>query len=522
MLALQDPIAARPDTLHLHHDALRYDIQLAVSDTGNHFVAEVTTTWRLTSTEPVVVALDTVYRVVRVLVDGKENTRLYRTEFGKENGLVIIPHDKKAGDTVQTRIRYHGWPKDGLVIRRQGDAITVFADNWPDRAHNWFPGQDHPSDKATVAFHIEAPPGHRVIANGRLLRVDSLPGGKTQWHYELDRPVSTYHMVIGIAKFAVTPLGQGGCAVQCIPVSVWALPADSAKAQIPFRRAVEIVDWLQSMVGPFPYPSLAHVESSTIFGGMENATAIFYDERAMGQGTMSEATVAHETAHQWFGDAVTEADWHHLWLSEGFATYLSAEWQGHADGDSARRAAFAGMRESVIKSPVTERPIIDPAATDLMKLLNSNNYPKGALVLRALQGVVGDSAFWTGLRSYQRRFRDGVALSSDFAAVMREASGKDLTTFFREQLTQPGYPKLEVKSNYNVSRKELTLTVTETQAEGWGTYTLPQLAFSLDGVVRRADVAGRSTTIVFKDVPRAPREVQVDPDHWWLLEASVR
>ena len=119
MLALQDPIAARPDTLHLHHDALRYDIQLAVSDTGNHFVAEVTTTWRLTSSEPVVVALDTVYRVVRVLVDGKENTRLHRTEFGKEDGLVIIPHDKKEGDTVQTRIRYHGWPRDGLVIRRQ-------------------------------------------------------------------------------------------------------------------------------------------------------------------------------------------------------------------------------------------------------------------------------------------------------------------------------------------------------------------------------------------------------------------
>jgi aminopeptidase N len=329
-------------------------------------------------------------------------------------------------------------------------------------------------------------------------------------------------MVIGIAKFAVTLLGNAGCAVRCIPVSVWALPADSAKAQIPFRRAVEIVDWLQSKLGAFPYPSLAHVESSTIFGGMENATAIFYDERAMGQGTMSEATVAHETAHQWFGDAVTEADWHHLWLSEGFATYLSAEWVRHADGDSAGRAAFASFRETVTKAPVTERPIIDPAATDLMKLLNSNNYQKGALVLRALQGVVGDSAFWRGLRGYQAGFRDGTALSSDFAGVMVDAAGRDLTWFFREWLTQPGYPKLEVKSNYNASRKELTLTVTQTQPEGWGTYTLPQLTFSLDGTVRRGDAAGRTTTIVLKDVPRAPQQLQVDPDHWWLLEAAVR
>ena len=522
MLALQDPLAARPDALHPRHHALHYDITIAVSDTGNHFAGEVTTSWQLASSDPVVVELDTVYRVVRALIDGRENSRLRRTEFAVDGGLVIIPHGKHAGDTLQTRIRYHGYPREGLVIRRQGGAITVFADNWPDRAHKWFPSQDLPADKATVTLHIEAPPGHRVIANGTLLRVDSLPGGRTQWHYQLDRPVSTYNMVLGIAKFAVTSLPSGGCALRCIPLSVWALAADSANAQIPFRRAGDMIDWFQQQLGPFPYPSLAHVESSTIFGGMENATAIFYDQRAMGRGRMSEETVAHETAHQWFGDAVTESDWHHLWLSEGFATFLAAEWRGHADGDSAREGSFARMRSTVMASPVTERPIIDPAATDLMGLLNSNNYPKGALVLRALQGMIGDSAFWRGLRTYQARFRDGNALSSDFASVMSESAGRDLNGFFREWLTQPGYPRLEVTRAYDRRARRLTLTVRQTQAEGWGTWTLPQLAFALDGDIRHADVAGRSTTLVFENVAKEPVTITVDPMNQWLLAATVR
>lgn len=522
MLALQDPLAARPDTLHPTHDALRYDILIAVSDTGAHFAGEVTTTWRLTSADPVLVQLDTVYRVVRVLIDGKENTRLHRTMFGVGNGQVVIPHDKQAGDSIQTRIRYHGYPRDGLVIRRNGDDITVFADNWPDRAHRWFPAQDHPSDKATVAFHVEAPPGHQVIANGTLLRIDTLPGGKTQWHYQLDRPVSTYNMVFGIARFAVTDLPPAGCAIRCVPLSVWALAADSAAAQIPFRRAGAMIDWFQQQLGPFPYPRLAHVESSTIFGGMENATAIFYDQRAMGSGRLSEETVAHETAHQWFGDAVTEADWHHLWLSEGFATFLAAEWVGRTIGDSARRASYAGMRKAVVESRTTERPILDTAATDLMGLLNTNNYPKGALVLHALHGVIGDSAMWRGLRMYQARFRDGVALSSDFAAVMSEAAGRDLGGFFREWLTQPGYPQLEVTRGYDRRARRLTLVVRQVQPESWGTWTVPQLAFGLDGEIRRADVAGRSTTVVFEDVRRDPASVTIDPGAQWLLTASVR
>src|SRR5262249_7326400 len=152
--------------------------------------------------------------------------------------------------------------------------------------------------------------------------------------------------------------------------------------------------------------------TSTIFGGMENSTVIFYDENAYRRRSMDDGTVAHETAHQWFGDAATEADWHHLWLSEGFATYFGALWRGFADGDPAFQATMAANKQAVIRSKVSDRPIIDGQATDLLGLLNDNNYPKGAWVLHSLRGLMGDSAFFRGLRAYYRGHEHKNALSS--------------------------------------------------------------------------------------------------------------
>ena len=116
LAALQSPLAATPDTGRRVHDALHYDIGIAVSDTGGHIVGEVETTWRLGSSDPVVVPLDSAMRVVRVLVDGKENTRMFRTQYGRNEAIIYIPHEKASGDTLRTRIRYHGTPRDGLVM----------------------------------------------------------------------------------------------------------------------------------------------------------------------------------------------------------------------------------------------------------------------------------------------------------------------------------------------------------------------------------------------------------------------
>ncbi len=518
LLALQDPLAVRADTVRPVHDALHYELSISVPDTGTRIRGEAEVTWRITSTAPIRLALDSVFTVSRAAWSGER--RMLRREWIRRGDLIEIPQRRRVGDTVVTRLEYAGSPRDGLVIHADvhGDR-TAFADNWPDRAHRWFPAQDHPSDKATVSFNVEVPRGWRAIAVGALERVDTLPGERTLWHYRMAEPVPVYTMVFGAGVLSVTRLADATCP-HCAPSSVWAYPEDSVFAVTgPFRRAPEIVRYFARLVGPFPYAGLAHVESSTLFGGMENASAIFYNEKAYADRTMDEQTVAHETAHQWFGDAVTESDWHHLWLSEGFATYFAALWAGHVGGDTALERVMQGGAASVFTSPVTDRPILDSAADNLMGLLNSNNYPKGAWVLHQLRGLIGDSAFFRGIATYYTRYRNGNALSSDFAAAMEAGSGQDLHWYFMQALTQPGYPVLEVRWSY--AEHHLSVAVRQVQKAAWGTYRIPGLELRAGERIYRLDLTGPDASADFDDVPAEPAALEVDPHGHWLLQATV-
>jgi aminopeptidase N len=515
------PLAVRADTARPLHDALHYDVTLVLGDSGRNVLGQVETTWLLRSARPIEVSLDSALRVIRVLVNAREGTRLSRTVWGREGSLMGIPHEGKAGDTLITRIRYRGEVRDGLIFRGSKEAgLSIFADNWPDRAHGWLPVDDHPSDKASVDFHVQVPVGYQVIANGVLQKVDTLPYGHAVWHYRLSQPIPVYTMVIGVARFAVTRLPDAACAVRCVPQSVWTFPADSAFAiGGPFRRVGEIVDFYSRLIGPFPYPDLAHVEAHTVFGGMENATAIFYNDSLYAARAMREDLVAHETAHQWFGDAVTGDDWHHVWLSEGFATYLAAMWDEHASGPAAFAATMRRAAGAYFAAPESDRPVLDTAQRDLLSLLNRNSYQKGAWILHQLRGMIGDSAFVAGLRSYYRTYRDNTALSADFARSMSEAAGRDLEWYFRQWLTQPGYPVLAVTWRHSGSR--LTLDIRQTQTPAWGTYRLPGLELAIDGRVVKVDVEGKETRKVVEGIRERPRTVEVDPKGWWLAKQSV-
>jgi aminopeptidase N len=327
-------------------------------------------------------------------------------------------------------------------------------------------------------------------------------------------------MVFAVGRFVVTHLPDAACEVRCVPQSLWTAPEDSGFAAAgPFRRVGEIVDFYSRLVGPFPYPDLAHVEALTPFGGMENATAIFYNDSLYRAQALPERTVAHEVAHQWFGDAVTEDDWHHLWLSEGFAEYLSAMWAEHTGGAAALAAEMRQKADRYLASPMVERPVIDPAVRQLDSLLNANNYQKGAWVLHQLRGLIGDSAFVAGLRAYYRGYKDSTAVSADFARAMGVAAGSDLDWYFRQALTQPGYPVLDVRWRHGGGK--LTLEIRQTQKAEWGTYRLPGLELAIDGKVVRVDVAGRDTRVVLDGFRAAPRSVIVDPAGWWLLRSTV-
>jgi len=439
--------------------------------------------------------------------------------------LRIMP----SGAVTAVEIYYHGTPQDGLIIRPNARGKrSVFADNWPERGRFWLPIVDHPSDKATVQFSVTVPTGWQVVGNGSGSKRQIDPQGSVTWNWDERHPIPTYTMVIGAGQFTISHHRPVINARDTIPIDVWAYPEDSTYADsVPFKNATEIVETLQRIVGPFPYEKLAHVESSTRFGGMENSSAIFYAEKPYVERRMREGVVRHETAHQWFGDAVTERDWHHLWLSEGFASYFDLVAGAALHGDSVLTAGMRAYAESYMRSDVVARPIIDTAEHDPLKLLNANNYQKGAWVLHMLRGLVGDSAFFPGIREYYRRYRDSTALSEDFQRMMEDAGGHQLDWFFQQWLRQPGYPRLDVVWRHDSVAHQVRLDVSQAQSATWGAFRLPRLTVEVRdaagaAVSRTVSVEGRRSVAIV-DVPPSltPADVRIDPDGKLLLQATV-
>jgi len=423
-------------------------------------------------------------------------------------------------------VSYHGVPKDGLITSiNAGGRRSVFADNWPERARYWLPVVDQPRDKARVIFVVTAPPSWHVVANGRRVPRDS----SNTWMWRQGSPIPTYTMVIGAGEFTVSNHRSATSGRYTVPIQVWTYPEDSAYADsVPFRRATEIVEVMARLVGPYPYANLKHVQSSTRFGAMENSSAIFYAEKPYVERRMGEGVVRHETAHQWFGDAVTPRDWPHLWLSEGFATYFDGVIGAALDGDTVLTNGMRANAETYFKSDVTDRPIVDSAsAADPMKLLNANSYPKGAWVLHMLRGLIGDRPFFEGLRTYYRTYRDSTATSEDFQRVVEDAAGTELSWFFRQWLYQPGYPQLDVSWQYDAGAGRVLVGITQRQKQEWGLFRLPVLTLEFrgpGGAIVRRDVAVASRgreTFARLDLPFAPAEVRVDPDGKLLLRVTA-
>ena len=240
---------------------------------------------------------------------------------------------------------------------------------------------------------------------------------------------------------------------------------------------------------------------------------------------MREGVVRHETSHQWFGDAVTEREWAHLWLSEGFASYFDLVIGAALHGDSVLATGLARDARDYFASKVVNRPLVDTAEHDPNNLLNENSYQKGAWVLHMLRGSVGDSAFFRGIRYYYRVYRDSTAVSSDFQHVMERAAGRSLDAFFRQWLWQPGYPRLDVRWRFEAADHRVRLEINQTQPEAWGAFRIPRLvvaAVSAAGAeTRRVYALDGRTTIAYLELDSAPSSIRIDPDGLLLVQSTV-
>jgi aminopeptidase N len=402
-------------------------------------------------------------------------------------------------------------------VSAHGDPI-LFADNWPENARRWIPSIDHPSDKATVDFAVTAEDRYEVVAPGRLVETRSLHDGRRTTRWSERVPIPTYCMVIGLAEFQVTHLG----AADGIPISAWVFPEDAPLAARKLARSALVLERFSDLVAPFPFEKLAHVQSSTAWGATEYASAVFYSENHFRGEDASDGVVAHELAHQWWGDSVTPADWDHVWLSEGFATYFHGLFVEGLGGPPALREFMARAASTVREASVTKPgAVVDPAVVEPAAKLSAFAYQKGAWVLHMLRRKLGDEPFFRGLRQYYSAHAGATATTEDLRHSLEAATGRDLLPFFRQWLYRPDLPELSVGWRWDEAARQAVLDVA--QIQGGEPYDLDlDLAFRVgDTVERRSVTLRRAKEALPIGLPAAPSALELDPDGWLLLAAAT-
>jgi len=487
-------------------DVRHYDFSLTLNDSNNIIRGEAAVT--LQFTQP---ASEVILDFTNKTAEGKGMTVSSVTEDKKsipftQNAQQLIIHGKGAPGQPHTyHIRYSGIPADGLIIsNNKFGRRGFFGDNWPNRAHNWLPCIDHPSDKATLDFRITAPDHYTVVANGSLQETTPLKNHQKTTHWKETEPLSPKIMVIGVADFAVDHPGDA----MGIPVWNYVYKENEKAGFSSYAVALQILPFYITHIGPYPFEKEGNVQSKTRFGGLENASAIFYFENSVNAPDI-ESLMAHEIAHQWFGDAVTETQWKHLWLSEGFATYMTLCYLENKYGpDTLKKSLEADRKKIFAYEKTRSRPIVDTSVKqDYMQLLNPNSYEKGGWVLHMLRRRLGDTLFWKGISTYYTTYRNGNASSADFQKIMETVSGQDLHKFFQNWLDQRGHPEINLHWQYDEDKKQLSLTFVP---DDFLDLPIP-IEYSIDGTLYKVTLNASSTTNVIP-YPQKPTSIIIDPD----------
>jgi aminopeptidase N len=534
--ASEDELRFRVDSVDMtlpDYDAIGYEIDLRVSDVPGHetYAADVKGSY-IATRDLAELALDFDGNTIdEVVIGGHAAT--YRREGAKL--IVKLPQAVPSGRSLTSRIRYHGAvlqadgadPNDfaafgGLDVRQHNaDGKRIYSSlNWPSKARRWLPLRDHPSDGAIVAMNLTFPRSFTVLSNGKQVARTEHTDGTSTWRYEALTPMPAYDFhVVAYEGWKVDDTRS----TSGIPITTYTYGgAAQSQAKI-YGDLAKTLDFYESKFGKYRWGTASFVEEPIFGGGMEHATVVSMDETLFTMPPQeARKTAFHELGHHWSGNLVRIRTWNDFWLSEGFTEYLTARFLAANDGPDAKKAVLRSYLTRALaadrNAPHPVRPA-DPEV-DVLTIFDAISYQKGALVLHALERVVGGEDKLTQLlKAWFDRHAFRAVLTADLEKELSEASGKDLSKFFDGFVYGSYHPEVRVTFT-PVASGETDIKVEQLQTKG----PAAGFVFPLDvdlvddaGHAERfaIDLTGKSTASRVRTA-RPPVSVVVDPEESML------
>jgi aminopeptidase N len=450
-----------------------------------------------------------------------------------DDRLVITPPAPlDYGREFTVTVAYRGTPQRGLYWIRPEKGIPekryeVWAQGEGEDNRYWIPCHDYPDDVATYEGRFRVREGYFALSNGDLVSQRPVDGGRTEYHWRLDTPQVSYLIMVAVARYDVhEEEGPGGVKV------MYVVPPGTDRQTIErgYGRTGDMIDFFNRAIGiDYPYGKYAQVVvQNFIYGGMENTTATVMNDRTLfdesaGLTKTEDYLVAHELAHQWWGDMVTCREWSHMWLNEGFSTYYADLYREYHEGDDAFRYQMLERHRDVAgKDNAEPRPMVTEFYNRTGARNNFNVYQKGSSVLHMLRFLLGDEDYARAVKLYGDRHRHSVVDTGDFARAVRDATGRNLDWFFEQWVYLAGHPKFRVSSNWDPERGTLALSVRQIQATG-GIVPLFRVPLDVEittdtGKEIHRIVADAESQEFFFDCASRPRMVIFDKGDWNLKE----
>lgn len=415
---------------------------------------------------------------------------------------VLLPRTARAGDRLVLDLDYET-TDPGAGVKFVGRPPQLWTQGQTDDTRCWFPCRDVPAEKATTEIVVTVPPGFLAVSNGRLVTRQ----GRT-FHWKMDVPHSLYLVTLTVGRFSELRDSWDG-----VPVLYYCEKGREDDARRAFGKTPAMMDFFSRKTGVrYPYAKYAQIAAAGFPGGMENTSAttqtdiaLFDAEAALD--TDFDGLVAHELAHQWFGDLVTCADWSHAWLNESFATYFETLWTEQDRGrDEFLYELWRYASTYFEECSDYTRPTVTRKWRESFQVFDRHLYERGACFLRFIHQRLGDEAWWRGIRHYllKHQYRDVETV--DLVQALREATGVNLEAAFEEWLHRPGHPDLSAHASWEKG----TLRLWIVQRDEKNLFSLP-MGVRVDGDLHTIHLRDREHLFSFAK-PKPPTIVTLDPE----------